>query len=110
MDEAASRAGILKRASEQFVKYGYAKSTTGEIAAAARISKKTLFKLYPSKEELFRAAALMHLREIDDRFKELAGDRQRTLIDKLWESMRVLVDKLREIGNFLKDRSGIPGR
>jgi AcrR family transcriptional regulator len=95
---------ILSRASEQFVRYGYAKTTTGEIAAAAGISKKTLYKFFTSKEKLFRACAQMHLDEIKKNFDRIGADRERSLIDKLWESMAVLARKLREVGDFLKER------
>jgi AcrR family transcriptional regulator len=108
MDEAALRTGVMARASEQFARYGYAKTTTGEIAAAAGISKKTLYRLFQSKEELFREVAFMHLHEVRDKFDALSGDRLLTLIDKLWESMRVLVEKIRDIGSILKEKPGIP--
>jgi TetR/AcrR family transcriptional regulator len=100
------RLRILQQASVQFVKHGFAKVTTGEIAAGAGISKKTLYKYFRSKEELFRAVGLMHLNEIKEKFGAISGDRKRTLSDKLYDSMQVLAGKLREIGDFLKDEPG----
>ncbi len=104
------RRRILERASARFVKYGYARVTTGEIAADAGLSKKTLYKTYRSKEELFRAVALMHLNEIKDKFDALGADRRSSLIDKLCASMRVLAGKLQEIGDFLKEAPGPLGK
>jgi AcrR family transcriptional regulator len=106
MNEPDLRRRVLEQASLQFVKYGYAKVTTGEIAGAAGISKKTLYKLFPSKEELFRATALMHLNEIKGKFDALTKQPRRGLIDKLYASMQVLVGKILEIGDFLKERPG----
>jgi AcrR family transcriptional regulator len=106
MAEDELRRRILERASARFVKHGYAKVTTGEIAADAGISKKTLYKMFPSKEELFRAVALMHLNEIKEKFEAIDADKKSSLIDKLCASMQVLAGKLQEIGNFLKEEPG----
>ncbi len=46
---------ILNSAREQFVRFGYSKVTTDEIASELGISKKTLYKHFPTKEALFRA-------------------------------------------------------
>ncbi len=43
---------ILSRAEEMFLKFGYSKVTMDEIAANIGMSKKTLYKFFPSKEEL----------------------------------------------------------
>lgn len=101
---------ILECASARFIRYGYARVTTGEIAADSGISKKTLYKTYRSKEELFRDVALMHLNEIKDKFDVIGADKCASLIDKLCASMRVLARKLQEVGDFLKERPGPLGK
>ncbi len=101
---------ILECASARFVRYGYARVTTGEIAADSGISKKTLYKTYRSKEDLFRDVALMHLNEIRDKFDAIGADKDSSLIDKLCASMRVLARKIQEIGDFLKERPGPLGK
>ena len=108
MDETDLRRSIMARASQEFARYGYAKTTTGEIAAACGISKKTLYRLFRTKEDLFREVALLHLNDIRGKFDELSRDKRLTLIDKLWESMRVLTEKITDIGSFLREKPGIP--
>lgn len=46
---------VLAAADGCFVRYGYRKTTMGEIATAARISRPALYLMYGSKEEVFRA-------------------------------------------------------
>ena len=47
---------ILVRAREKFMKEGFHKTTMDEIASDLRISKKTIYKYFPSKENLIDAA------------------------------------------------------
>lgn len=49
----AKRAQILEGAQRVFLQQGFAATSTDAIAARARISKRTLYAYYPSKEELF---------------------------------------------------------
>ena len=51
----AQRAHVVEAARRLFVKKGYGSTTTGDVAAAARISKQTLYRLFPSKPALFAA-------------------------------------------------------
>lgn len=50
------RERILEHARDVFLARGFSKVTVDEISADLGISKKTLYKFYPSKEELLRAA------------------------------------------------------
>jgi len=93
----------MKAATERFVRHGYAKVTTDEISADVGISKKTLYKLFPSKEELFRRTIHMHLEEVRDRFQAIDRDHKLDFTAKLTESMRVVAQKLIEVGRFLQD-------
>lgn len=52
---ARSRAVILAAASEQFIRNGYLGTGVDDIAASARVSKRTVYNLFGGKEELFRA-------------------------------------------------------
>jgi TetR/AcrR family transcriptional regulator, transcriptional repressor of aconitase len=47
---------LLEHARNEFLAKGFSKVTIDEIAAELGISKKTLYKIYPSKEELLRAS------------------------------------------------------
>lgn len=50
------RERILQHVREEFLARGFSKVTVDEIASELGISKKTLYALYPSKEELLRAS------------------------------------------------------
>jgi AcrR family transcriptional regulator len=52
-DEVARR--VLETAADQYMKLGFSSVTTDETARAAGISKKTLYQLFPSKDELLRS-------------------------------------------------------
>lgn len=54
----SSGAELLAIAREVFLERGYAATTVDAVAAAARISKQTLYRQHPSKEALF--AAVVH--------------------------------------------------
>lgn len=68
---AEKRQFILERALEVFVAHGYVGATTDQLAAAASISKQTLYKEFGDKEGVF--AALIHFAcdRVDDPFASL---------------------------------------
>ncbi len=51
----ARRTAAVKAASVVFLRYGYARTTMGELAAAAELSRPTLYELFPGKDDLFAA-------------------------------------------------------
>ena len=56
MSENSERAErILDAANRLFVRYGYDKTTVGEIADEARVSKGAIYLHWKSKEDLFEA-------------------------------------------------------
>src|SRR3546814_1937855 len=57
-------------AADQFIRYGFARTTMGDIARAADMSRPALYLLFPGKEELFEAA-VTHLNRI--RMAEIRG-------------------------------------
>ena len=46
---------ILRAAQEVFARYGYARTTMGDVAQTAGISRPALYLVFPGKEELFSA-------------------------------------------------------
>ena len=54
------RAAVVEAAAEVFLRYGYARTTMAELAAAAALSRPTLYELFPGKDDLF-AAVIDHL-------------------------------------------------
>lgn len=60
LSDAARRSAILAQARLIFLERGYAGTTTELVATRCRISKQTLYRLFPSKTELFRALVVDH--------------------------------------------------
>jgi AcrR family transcriptional regulator len=73
--EAATRRRILDRARDRFFKEGYTKVTVDELAGSLAMSKKTLYRHFPSKEAIFTAV-------IEDAIKEVAGEVDLVLKDE----------------------------
>lgn len=48
---------VISAAEGCFVRYGFRKTTMGDIAVAAQISRPALYLIYSSKEDVFRAVA-----------------------------------------------------
>jgi AcrR family transcriptional regulator len=55
-DDKAKRA--ITAAADVFLRYGYARTTMGDIAKAAGMSRPALYLLFPGKEQLFAAATM----------------------------------------------------
>lgn len=96
---------IINIAAKKFAKNGYQKTSLGEIAKSAKISKGTLFYHYPSKEELF---FIVLSKNIESAFEEefefytnqgykLFQDRKKILDDlETFYDMRIAKPKLIE--------------
>ncbi|MBR0818184.1 TetR/AcrR family transcriptional regulator [Bradyrhizobium liaoningense] len=69
----ARMAHLLAAAKDTFTSKGFAATTMDDIAGAAGMSKKTLYKLFESKTELFRAMLLRSLPEAHFANPPLAG-------------------------------------
>lgn len=59
------RRTISRIATEKFLDGGYSSTTSDEIARSCGISKKTLYRLYPTKEELLRGVIRQLMHEIE---------------------------------------------
>lgn len=66
-----SRELVVAEAKRLFYQYGFRRITMDEIAANLRMSKKTLYALFPSKEELVRAVILTIMLPKMARMREL---------------------------------------
>ncbi len=52
---AERRQGILFAASGVFLRYGYSRTTMGDVAEAAKMSRPALYVLFPKKDDIFAA-------------------------------------------------------
>ena len=74
MSDACRRAAIVAEAERLFLEKGYGATCTVEIAARCRMSKQTLYRLFPGKTELFAAvveANRLRLITLSDAFDDL---------------------------------------
>ncbi len=88
---------IIETAREQFLMFGFSKVTTKEIAASLGMSKKTLYKYFPSKEELLQAIMQSTMDEIRTGIEEILNDEQQEFIWKLKRSFLFLGDRMNKL-------------
>lgn len=81
------RQAILKAAAEQFRACGFEATSVDRIAAAAGVSKRTIYNHFPGKEELF-AETLVQLFQNGAAALELPYRRERGLREQLTELLR----------------------
>jgi AcrR family transcriptional regulator len=74
---------ILIHAEEMFLKFGYSKVKMEEIAAGLGISKKTLYKFFPSKENLIREIVINRQCTIESHINTIWGDESLDFVAKL---------------------------
>lgn len=79
----AQRKLIADRAWEMFLKSGYGRTTTDAIAADCRISKQTLYRLFPGKPALFASIVDQHRLSM----LALPGDYDSLPLDKALEQI-----------------------
>ncbi len=61
---------IIESAAKRFIIYGFRRTTVGEIARDLRISKKTLYTVFASKDAILREVAWRDVTEIVREFNE----------------------------------------
>jgi AcrR family transcriptional regulator len=103
------RAQILAVADEHFRRYGYDKTTVGDIARACDLSTAYLYRFFDSKQAIGEAICSRCLGEISDEVRAIASerkpaaDRLRRMYESVWrQSLRLFFDeqKLHEIVNI----------
>lgn len=68
------RDGIMRAATDLFLEKGYADTSMDEVAAAAKVSKQTVYKNFRNKESLFREMALSTVTTVGEPFQALVAD------------------------------------
>ena len=71
MTELNEQERILETARERFFEQGFVKVTVDEISADLGMSKKTLYKFFPSKEDLVRSVIHMMMRQVNSRIEAI---------------------------------------
>jgi len=100
-DAAKTRKRILDAAYAEFRRRGYSRVSMDEIASAARVTKRTLYYHFASKDALLTAVLEAQHRLALDAFRTF-GDRlsgsAKAMIDGLFSELAVWADKPRWAG------------
>lgn len=95
---------ILMAARDRFLLHGFSKVTTEELTSSLGISKKTLYKYFPSKEALLRGILQSFIRETSQRVENIVQDESLDFTEKLQALLRLLGKQLSRIGRpFMED-------
>ncbi len=74
---------IMQAVEELFFKYGFSKVTMDEIADSLGMSKKTLYRIFSSKEDLLLEVTNHHLEECDFNLKKICSEKGIDPLEKL---------------------------
>jgi AcrR family transcriptional regulator len=80
---------IIEYSEGKFFKYGFAKTTMDEVASELRMSKKTIYKFFPSKEDLVMAIAKHFMNRMKNKILP-ALNSDKNAIEKLGELISIL--------------------
>lgn len=94
---------IIEFCSVKFLKEGFYYITVDQIASELRISKKTLYKYFSSKDELVEAVAFKMMNEVSSKIEEVIAAKNDSLTKALmlFEVMASVIVRFSE--NWLKD-------
>ena len=99
---------VIHRAGKLFRKNGYQKTTVDDIASALHISKKTLYKVFPSKETILHEALWHETKEVLKIFNETLPSDSRADTELLSWCRFIFTDRMErnEDGYFWSIHSG----
>ncbi len=89
---------ILTQAREKFMRDGFSKTTVEDIAKDLRMSKKTIYKYFPSKEKLMNAAISFLQKQISGHITKIldSDDNAVLKIFNIFEFIGKLLEKIDE--------------
>jgi AcrR family transcriptional regulator len=79
---------IIDAAQKQFIIHGFTKVTMDEIASKMGMSKKTIYKFYPSKTELVCAMTDKVFAETEIGFRNILNDTKIDFLEKLQKTLK----------------------
>lgn len=93
---------IIEFGEEKFFKEGFHKTTMDDVASELRMSKKTIYKFFPSKEDLVRAIAKHFMNGVKNKIiASISTDNN--AIEKLEALMKVLASTSHKISPRMLD-------
>jgi AcrR family transcriptional regulator len=98
-----ARARILEKAEQFFLTHGYSRVTMEDIATELRMSKKTLYRHFSSKEELGEAAIVSSFARIGEELRAILADERREFGERLEGFVRTLAGRYERGAVVLRD-------
>ncbi len=92
---------LLARAADLFFDRGFASVTTADVASAAGISKKTLYRLFPTKEALLLAAVRREMEAFSARLDGIISSPGAGPLAVMREFLRALAGQMARVGKVL---------
>lgn len=95
------RDSILRAGEQLFNQYGLGKTTMEDIARAAHVAKGTLYKYFPSKEDVF-SSVVQHEGNILVKSMMEAVEKENAPIDKIRALITAKTKMMKELANFYR--------
>jgi AcrR family transcriptional regulator len=92
----AEREKILGFACETFLREGFYKTTMDDIAARLHMSKKTIYKYFPSKEELVKEVMTAHMSSTIKRIKSQVNN-ESNAVEKLFDIFTIVGENILKV-------------
>jgi len=90
LEENEVKERILHQAGEMFLQFGFSRVTMEEIAVELGMSKKTLYKFFPGKEQLLKEMVTGMRCKLEDYVQELWGNKEMSFLEKLKNLMNYI--------------------
>jgi AcrR family transcriptional regulator len=90
LEEKEVKERILHQAGEMFLQFGFSKVTMEEIAVELGMSKKTLYRFFPGKEQLLKEMVTGVRCKLEDYVEELWGNDEMSFLEKLKNLMNYI--------------------
>ncbi len=90
MEENEIKERILHQAGEMFLQFGFSRVTMEEIAAELGMSKKTIYRFFPGKEQLLKEMVTGMRCKVEDYVQELWANTEMPFIEKLKNLMNYI--------------------
>jgi AcrR family transcriptional regulator len=101
MNNSSIEEKILEAAEELFFRYGYSKTSVDDITEHIRISKKTLYQNFVSKEKILVAIFNNIKTELSNQIEKVIADKTLLFTEKLKESLKVITSQFSKIPPFV---------
>lgn len=105
-----SRDDVLIAARDLFEERGFEGTTTDDVAAAAQIAKRSLYRHFSSKEQLLYELQEKFVQALLQESRKLEGNPEERLRRMVESHIRILRDHRREVKVFLEESKHIDGK